>query len=378
MDTYVQSRGISKDYCWLDQNQRKISDLPENFKRMLKMVDGDYFALVIYRANGQLSLLVTALKSQNRIDNQTRKICNSVVWAGWVGQDSDEAILRSLAIQALNGELAAKVDPAVISENNAQGFTVNFDLLKPKNIGVVSVQNNPADSEKIGNLSALKDELIGDLKKYALPKHDGMLVVVGSTVSKSSLEEERVWRGLSDQISDDSWIDLPGEDDKSDNFRRQSSSSNRDTNISSKPEKSKSGTASTPSSGLPKSFSASRRSDQRTPEDSPLKKWMPIIIAFVIGSLIGIVGHYLYHTNIPNRQRSQIEQNQKIIDGQQETIDQNKGKIDQQNDTIAQNAETIKNEDKLIKEMLDYLNEFTQKGSPLIKRVEELVDKIQK
>lgn len=145
MDTYVQSRGISKDYCWLDQNQRKISDLPENFKRMLKMVDGDYFSLVIYRANGQLSLLVTALKSQNRIDNQTRKICNSVVWAGWVGQDSDEAILRSLAIQALNGELAAKVDPAVVSENNAQGFTVNFDLLKPKNMGVVSVQNNPAD-----------------------------------------------------------------------------------------------------------------------------------------------------------------------------------------------------------------------------------------
>ncbi|TVU53215.1 MAG: hypothetical protein EA414_13535 [Arthrospira sp. PLM2.Bin9] len=374
MDTYVQSRGISKDYCWLDQNQRKISDLPDNLKRMLTMVDGDYFSLVIYRANGQLSLLVTALKSQNRIDNQTRKICNSVVWAGWFGNDSDEGTLRSLAIQALNGELAAKVDPAVISENNEQGFTVNFDRLKPENLGLASVENNPADSEKIGNLSALKDELIGDLKKYALPKHDGMLVVVCSTVSKSSLEGERVWRGLSDQISGDDWIDLPGEDDKSDNFRRQSSSSNRDTNISSKSEKSKSGTASTPSSGLPKSFSASPRSDQRTPEDSPLKKWIP----FIIGLLIGIVGHYLYYTNIPNKQREQIEQNEQTISQQKQTISQQKQTIDEQEDTIAQKAETIKNEDKLMKEIRDYLNEFTKKGSPLIKGAEELVNTIQK
>lgn len=378
MDTYVQSRGISKDYCWLDQNQRKISDLPDNLKRMLTMVDGDYFSLVIYRANGQLSLLVTALKSQNRIDNQTRKICNSVVWAGWVGKDSDEATLRSLAIQALNGELAAKVDPAVASENNDQGFTVKFEQLKPENFGLVSVENNPADSNKIGNLSALKDELIGDLKKYALPKHDGMLVVVCSTVSQSSLEREQVWRGLFDQISDDEWIDLPGKEDKGDNFRRQSSSSNRDTNISSKSEKSKSGTTSTPSSGLPTSFSASSRSDKRTPEYSPLKKWIPIIVAFVIGLLIGIVGHYLYYSNIPNRQKNQIEQNKETISQQKQTISQQKQTIDEQEDTIAQKAETIKNEDKLMKEIRDYLNEFTKKGSPLIKGAEELVNTIQK
>lgn len=217
MELYVQSCGVSKEYCWLDKNQTKISDLPDNLKQMLEMVDGDYFSLVIYRAKNQLSLLVTALKSQNRIDNRTRKICNSLLWVG-DNSDEDEATLRSLSIQALNEKLEAKVDPAVTSDNledNAQGFKVKFEQLKPENLGLPSVENNGSDSsKKIGNLSALKDSLIDDLKKYSLPKHDGMLVVVCSTVSQSSLEREQVWRGLSDGISGDEWIDLPVKGDK--------------------------------------------------------------------------------------------------------------------------------------------------------------------
>jgi len=379
---YVQSRGISKEYCWLDQNQTRISDLPDNLKRMLKMVDGDYFSLVIYRANGQLSLLVTALKSQNRIDNRTRKICNSLLW---VGKDDDEATLRKLAIQALNGELAAKVDPAVVSENNDRGFTVNFDLLKPEKLGLPSVESNPPDDEehkkhKVGNLSACKNELIGELDKYALPKRDGMLVVVGSTVSKSSLEREQVWRGLSDAISDDGWIDISSADskksskeNKGDNFRRQPFSSNHGTNISSQSEKSKSGTTSTPSSGLPTSSPTSSRNDKRTPEDSPIKKWIPIIFAFLIGLLIGIVGHYLYYTNIPNRQKEQIRQNEETISGQKQTISGQKQTIAAQEDTIAKKANTIEQEDKLIKDIRDYTKEFIDRGSPLVDRANALL-----
>lgn len=65
---------------------------------MLEMVDSDDFSVVICRSNGQLSLLVTALESLHRIDNRTRRIRNSVLW---VGDNSDEATLRSLSIQAL-------------------------------------------------------------------------------------------------------------------------------------------------------------------------------------------------------------------------------------------------------------------------------------
>jgi hypothetical protein len=206
---------------------------------MLEMVDSDYFSLVIYRANGQLSLLVTALKSQNRIDNRTRKIKNSVLW---VGDNSDEETLRAISIQALNGELAAKIDQAVDSENNTQGFKVDFDKLKvdfdklkPEKLDLPSVENKLADSyssKKIGNLSALKDSLIDDLKKYSLPiqEEEGMLVVVSSTVSQLSLEREKVWRGLSDSIPDDEWIDLSVQGDKEkDNFRRQPSLSSSNT-----------------------------------------------------------------------------------------------------------------------------------------------------
>ncbi len=367
MELYVQSRGVSKEYCWLGKNPTKSSNLPDNFKRMLEMVDGDYFSLVIYRANGQLSLLVTALKSQNRIDNRTRKIKNSVLW---VGDNSDEAILRKISIQALNGELAAKIDQAVFSENNAQGFTVKFDLLKPENLGLQAVENNPDNSNKIGNLSACKNDLIGDLRQYSLPIQEGMLVVVvSSTVSQSSLEREKVWRGLSDVISGDEWVDLSVKGDQGDNFRGQPSDSNRDPNTSSQPEKGKFGTPYTSPSGLPTPFSASSRSDKRSPEDSPLKKWIPIIVAFVIGLLIGIVGHYLYYSNIPNMQKQQIEQNEKTIGDQEDKIADQDKRINDQEDIIVNKEKTIKQKDKLIEDIFNYAKEFTDKGLPLIERI---------
>ncbi|MCB8760298.1 YhcB family protein [Planktothrix agardhii] len=368
MELYVQSRGVSKEYCWLGKNPTKSSNLPDNFKRMLEMVDGDYFSLVIYRANGQLSLLVTALKSQNRIDNRTRKIKNSVLW---VGDNSDEETLRAISIQALNGKLSAKIDQAVFSKNNTQGFEVDFEELEPKKLDLPSVENNRADSsKKIGKLSALKDSLIDELKKYCLPIQEGMLVVVvSSTVSQSSLEREKVWRGLSDVISGDEWVDLSVKGDQGDNFRGQPSDSNRDPNTSSQPEKGKSGTPYTPSSGLPTPFSASSRSDKRNPEDSPLKKWIPIIVAFVIGLLIGIVGHYLYYSNIPNMQKQQIEQNEKTIGDQEDKIADQDKRINDQKDIIVNKEKTIKQKDKLIEDIFNYAKEFTDKGLPLIERI---------
>jgi hypothetical protein len=210
VEVYVQSGGVSKEYSWLKEPDQTIV-LPDNdLKPMLKMVDSDYFSVVLYRpqeGGNKLLLLVTALKSQNRIDNRTRKICNSLLWVG-DNSDEDEATLRSLSIQALNDELATKIDQAVFSENNAQGFKVNFKQLKPENlVNSENLGNQTDGSHKVGNLSALKDSLIDDLKKYSLPKHDGMLVVVCSTVSQSSLEREKVWRGLSDSIPGDEWID---------------------------------------------------------------------------------------------------------------------------------------------------------------------------
>jgi hypothetical protein len=223
MDIYVQSRGVSKDYCWLwlDKNKTKSPELQDDFKPMFEMVDGDYFALVIYRTNRQLSLLVTGLKSPKRTDNRNRRIRNSVLWVGDDSNEKEEERLRNIAIKALEGELEAKVD-AAITENKDQGFEVNFDELKNLKLDPLEpAAKELDDSPKIRNLSAWKEYLISELQQYSLPKtKQGMLVVVSSTVSKTSLKRMNVLRGLSDAISDneDEW-ELPVEGDKGGKFR---------------------------------------------------------------------------------------------------------------------------------------------------------------
>ncbi|MCT7974307.1 hypothetical protein [Laspinema olomoucense] len=376
MNIYVKSRGVSKGYSWVNQNDE--IDNPPLFAEGIKIVDTDDFSLVLYRLEGQLSLLITGLETKDRTDNRTRRIRNSVLW---VGGDSDEETLRKIAIKALEVKLANEVDQAVVdSKDNDKGFTVTFFSLQPQNlVNSKNLDRYTDDCHKIGNLSAFKEELISHLEKYSLPKQkEGMLVVVSSTVSQSNLEQNQVWRGLSDTISDDEWIDRPVMGDKPDNFRPKPSDSNPVPNIPSESQKSQSGTASTFASGLPTPAPASSTSDQRNSGNYTIKKWMPIIIAFVIGLVIGIVGHYLYYTNIPNRQREQIQQNEARILLQNQTISQQKQTIAEQKNTIAQKAETIKDEDQLIKESLDYLNELSTKGSPLIKRANELINESQK
>ncbi|MEA5537840.1 hypothetical protein VB834_02220 [Limnoraphis robusta Tam1] len=205
MNIYVKSRGVSKGYSWLDENQNEISN-PPNLESKIQLVDSDYFSVILYR-EGQLSLLVTGLESSQRTDNRTRKIRNSVLWVG-----EKEATLRAIAIQALEGKLAGNIDEAVTSENNPQGFKVDFSKLGFNNFinKSLSQDNNPEQNSKIGKLSKSKNDLIDELKKYSLPNKEGILVIVSSTISKASLEQNKVWRGLSESETipdDDDWIE---------------------------------------------------------------------------------------------------------------------------------------------------------------------------
>ena len=361
MDIYVQSRGVSKEYCWLDKNQTKISDLPDNLKQMLEMVDGDYFSLVIYRAKNQLSLLVTALKSQDRIDNRTRKICNSLLW---VGKDSDEDTLRSLSIQALNGDLEAKIDQAVFSENNTQGFKVDFEKLKPEKLDLPSVENNPPDSsKKVGNLSALKDSLIDDLKKHSLPiqEEEGMLVVVSSTVSQSSLEREKVWRGLSDSIPDDEWIDLPVKGDKkNDNFRRQPSSNTTTTAQSTSPNSQK-------NAGNNKGVQAKQG----------LTIGQKVLSVFLAISIIINIGLFLkWQEAIENKKeydnlKEESKTLKKEIDKDKKTIETQGKEIDQQNFNLKRGGE-------ILNKRIKFNERFNTEGRQLLDEDNNFIKGIQK
>lgn len=284
MEVYVQSGGVSKEYSWVnEQNQPTV--LPDDdLKPMINMVDSNYFSVVIYRPKqDRLLLLVTALPSKSRMDNRTRTIYNSVLW---VGTDSDEATLRAIAIKALDGELANKVDEAVhfTDENavhsidNDKGFYIDdFNKLKPEKLDLDTFESETDDSEKNINLYASKDTLTKDLKKYRLPeKKKGMLVVVSSTVSRPKLEENKVRRGFSDTISDDECIKFSVKEDKDVNFPSKNVGRPNSTNST---------------IGLP----LSNQPNPNHQNSGEIKKWLNLIAAFILGLVIGIIANQLWY-----------------------------------------------------------------------------------
>jgi hypothetical protein len=213
MKIYVKSRGVSQDYCWLDAEKGIEIDKPPELPKF--KVDIDDFSLILERQGNQLALLVTGLTSSKRVDYQNRKIRNSVLWVA-----DDESCMRGLVIQALGkegeqlgGELAAQLDEMISSITTEPGFQVDFpkimETLAKQTIS--RLKTEPSTSEgKIGNLSKFKDDLRDELIGASFPEGDGLfLVVVSPTLSQNNLEQENIWRGLSNQIDpDDEWIEI--------------------------------------------------------------------------------------------------------------------------------------------------------------------------
>ncbi len=197
MDIYVQSRGVSQGYRWLKltgEGQERVD--PPLIDKVNVFLDSDDFSLVLGRFNGKLILLVTGLETSQRTDNRTRKIRNSVAW---VGENSDEPVLRTLAIQALKDELRATIDSAVQS-GGKEGFEVPFRE-RPK-LTPIGINGNLQTSKvkKIGNLEELKTELVKELSQCSLPERDGILVVVSGLNKREDFEKAGVWWGLSNII----------------------------------------------------------------------------------------------------------------------------------------------------------------------------------
>jgi len=208
---YVKSRGVSKDYCWLD-GQQKIDKPPElpKFK-----VDVDDFALILQRQGDKLALLVNSLTSSKRVDSQNRKIRNFVLW---VADQADESYIRSLVIQALGedeqplgDQLAAQLDEIISSTTTEPGFQVDFSKMENLAKEISRLEGSESSSEaKIANLSTFKADLRNELMRFSFPKGDGLLlVIVAPNVSETNLKNQNVWRGLSNQIdSNEGWIPL--------------------------------------------------------------------------------------------------------------------------------------------------------------------------
>ena len=310
MQIYAKSRGVSKGYSWLelDKSQKEILD-PPDLKEAIQIVDSDDFSIVLRRLGGKLSLLITGLESQNRTDNRTRKIRNSVLWVTDESQE-EEKKLRAIAIQALGGELAPKVDGAVSSTNNNVGFQVDFGELTFEKLSEPLSQGQAANSPfKTGNLSELKDELIEKLKQRSLPKKEGILLVVSPTVSKATLERNKVWLGFSyDVDAQDGWIKT------------------YDTGADSSLEK---------DSQTPTFIDQVKRLPQKLSKTFPKRsskqrQWANMIAAFLLGLIVATLGHLSLEAD----QQQRIEEQQETIEKQQETIENQTKEIHQLNEQV--------------------------------------------
>lgn len=223
---YVQSRGKSQehDHCWLEIREGKqLSISPEEFKdiKPKELIDGQKPSMILARSGKHLMLLVMSLKAGGRLDFMGRQIRNSVAWIA--DEDFDEPLLRRIAIQALEGDreigksLADAVNEAVENApDNKYGFTVDFGKLKK--IGNSSdskyVRCEEASFESLkfgGDNESIREELVKELTKYALPKSSEavqILVVITTMKSEDGLRAKHVWRGLSSRILSEEWIPL--------------------------------------------------------------------------------------------------------------------------------------------------------------------------
>lgn len=216
MRIYVKSRGVSQDYCWLDAEKGIEIDKPPELPKF--KVDMDDFSLILQRQGNKLALLVTGLRSSKRVDYQNRKIRNSVLWVA-----DDESCLRGLVIQGLGegenplgSQLATQLDEMISSATTEPGFQVDFAKIKNLAMAIqaklpdLEPSNLPNPQGKIGHLSTLKASLKNELMQSSFPEGDGLfLVIVSPTLSQSNLENDNIWRGLSNQInSGDKWMYL--------------------------------------------------------------------------------------------------------------------------------------------------------------------------
>ncbi|MEC4804291.1 MAG: hypothetical protein SAJ12_09670 [Jaaginema sp. PMC 1079.18] len=219
MVVYVQSRGLTQehDYRWLRVNAKDQTPeipivlnetfFPSNIK-IGELIDHQKESIVLARRSNDLLLLITGLKAkQDRVDFAGRSVRNSLLWIK-TKNDSNEKQVRSILLQALKGQLEAKLDDAV-RVGGEYGFEVDYSKLKEiGNFTSETLQShqNASDLLKVGQNSVeLREELALELISNCLPERQGLLVVVTSLKKEADLKRIQVWRSLSSRVEFNEW-----------------------------------------------------------------------------------------------------------------------------------------------------------------------------
>ncbi|MBC6421427.1 MAG: hypothetical protein GDA38_07600 [Hormoscilla sp. SP12CHS1] len=116
-----------------------------------------------------------------------------------MGEESDESVLRAIAVRALKGSLREEIDRAV-RFGGSEGFQVSYKDIKRLAETGHAGNANPDTTPKIARISpTMKNLLADELAEYRLPPHpeEGSLVVVTGIKNRETLEAAGVWRSLS-------------------------------------------------------------------------------------------------------------------------------------------------------------------------------------
>lgn len=210
MKIYINSRGRKQDYHWHEISARK--ELPlfsfqnDTIDRFDYLISKEELSILLVFVNNELLLLITALQPEDyRVDSSgtsQRIIRNSIVL---VSDFTDEYIFRSIAISALRGELAQKLED-IIEFDDELGFrvTANSNNLLNQLVPEVKVNNLASNLECESLVKLLSNEnreqLTYELQSYRLPKREGILVIVTERGRESDLRDEKVWRGLTPRM----------------------------------------------------------------------------------------------------------------------------------------------------------------------------------
>ncbi|BAY26981.1 hypothetical protein NIES2100_68010 [Calothrix sp. NIES-2100] len=205
METYIQSRGLERDYYWVvkkeNQPEEELPNSSPLIKKATALIDDEVFSVVISRSSDNKLLLLVAGLQTKRQDIKTRIIRNSVAW---IGKNEDEPILRKIAALALENKLENKINE-VIDNSPEGGFKVDWEAIKELISVSISASESLAAQETKAKIALLsenrKQDLANELLRSSLPNREEVLVLVTKGKSKETLERAKVWRGLSNDPS---------------------------------------------------------------------------------------------------------------------------------------------------------------------------------
>ena len=142
---------------------------------------------------------------------ENRPIRHSIAWVFDENYD-DEIQIRAIAVQALQGLLANRVDRYIQfgGENGFEASISEIDRMSCSFSNEELMGASPLPSSelppKIGkNSQDLRDDLAYKLQQYSLPKGYELIVIATGIKSEDSLEKAGAWRSLSNLVKSENW-----------------------------------------------------------------------------------------------------------------------------------------------------------------------------